>query len=190
MSKIPPPPSIGKNVKQERSEQKLSLEELSVKSGVSKAMLSQIESSKVNPTVATMWKIAHGLGVDFNALLRGESEKIKLFDVVRHEDMTVLATDNPGVHIKILSSGAMADELELYMIYIDEGSALISQAHAPNTEEFLTILNGEVEVKAGANSILLSKGDVLRYESDMHHKITNMSNEIAEVYMVVRFNVK
>ena len=52
------PPMIGKNIQRIRSARKLTLNVLSERSGVSKAMLSQIESDKVNPTVATVWKIA------------------------------------------------------------------------------------------------------------------------------------
>ena len=52
------PPMIGKNIQRIRNSRKLTLNVLSERSGVSKAMLSQIESDKVNPTVATVWKIA------------------------------------------------------------------------------------------------------------------------------------
>ena len=70
-SGIPDLPAVGVNVHKERRRQQLSLDALAAGSGVSKAMLSQIESGKVNPTVATMWKIAHALGVDFELLLKG-----------------------------------------------------------------------------------------------------------------------
>jgi len=63
------PPMIGKNIQRIRSSRKLTLNVLSERSGVSKAMLSQIESDKVNPTVATVWKIARGLNVELNDLL-------------------------------------------------------------------------------------------------------------------------
>ncbi len=55
-----PPPQIGSNIQRIRKEQGLTLEVLAERSGVSKAMLSQIESDKVNPTVLTIWKIALG----------------------------------------------------------------------------------------------------------------------------------
>ena len=47
----------------------MSLEDLSGKSGVSRAMLSQIETLKTNPTIAVLWKIASGLGMSFAELL-------------------------------------------------------------------------------------------------------------------------
>ena len=113
---IPAPPSIGKNVKKERQRQQLSLDALSAASGVSKAMLSQIESDKVNPTIATMWKIAHALKVDFNVLLKGEGDKVRKFNINRKEDITTLDTIEEGVYIKVLSPIAMSEDLELYTL--------------------------------------------------------------------------
>lgn len=187
MSNIPEPPSIGKNVRKERLAQKLSLDELSNASGVSKAMLSQIESEKVNPTIATMWKIAHGLGVDFNALLKGEGEKIRRFDINRREDITTLDTDEEGAHINVLSPISMAEDLELYILTFKPKGALHSSAHYPETEEYLTVLEGKVKVTAGRNSTTLNAGDVLLYQCDVEHSIENLYDGESRIYLVVRF---
>ncbi len=187
MSKIPKPPSIGKNVKYERSDQKLSLDELSVASGVSKAMLSQIESGKVNPTVATMWKIAHGLGVEFNVLMKGEGKKIRRFDINRKADITTLDADAEGVHIKVLSPVAMAEDLELYLLTFKPQAELNSQPHYPGTEEFLTVLEGKVRVSAGDSETILNEGDVLVYQCDIEHQIKNLAVTESKIYLVVRF---
>ena len=187
MNNIPTPPLIGKNVKRERSHQKLSLEELSGASGVSKAMLSQIESGKVNPTIATMWKIAYGLGVDFNVLMKGEGKKIKRFEINRCEDITTLDTDAEGVHINVLSPISMAEDLELYLLSIAQGGRLDSSPHYAGTEEFLTILAGQVRVTAGDKSTVLNSGDLLIYQCDVLHSIENISDSEAKIYMVVRF---
>ena len=187
---IPQPPAIGVNVKKQRLAQKMSLDMLADASGVSKAMLSQIESSKVNPTVATMWKIAHALKVDFNLLLKGKGDKIRKFEVNRHEDLTTLDADEEGVHVNVLSPITMAEDLELYMLTFQPGSVLSSSPHYPDTEEFLTVLDGEVEVSAGKNSTVLHKGDVLIYQCDINHSIKNLSKNESQVYLVVRFAKK
>lgn len=186
-SKIPQPPKIGVNVKKQRLEQNMSLDKLAVASGVSKAMLSQIESAKVNPTIATMWKIAHALKVDFNYLLKGKGEKVRKFEVNRHEDLTTLDADKKGVHINVLSPIAMAEDMELYTLTFQQDSLLKSSPHYPDTEEFLTVLEGEVEVSAGKNSAVLKKGDVLIYQCDINHSIRNISENESRIFLVVRF---
>jgi transcriptional regulator with XRE-family HTH domain len=187
---IPHPPAIGDNVKKQRLEQKMSLDNLAAASGVSKAMLSQIESSKVNPTVATMWKIAHALKVDFNLLLKGKGDKVRKFEINRHEDLTTLDAEEEGVHINVLSPITMAEDLELYILTFQPGAVLKSSPHYPDTEEFLTVLDGKVKVTADRNSTVLNEGDVIIYQCDINHSIENLSPQESKVYLVVRFAKK
>ena len=80
---------IGDTIKEIRKEKRLTLGVLAEKSGVSKAMLSQIESDKVNPTVATLWKISTGLEVDINELTRVISIKKRNFTLTKKDDISV-----------------------------------------------------------------------------------------------------
>src|ERR1700758_5410598 len=57
---------VGDNLRRLRKARSQSLDDLAVASGVSRAALSHIESSKGNPTVGVLWKIAVGLGVPFS----------------------------------------------------------------------------------------------------------------------------
>jgi transcriptional regulator with XRE-family HTH domain len=184
---IPKPPAIGVNVKLQRLKQKMSLEALANASGVSKAMLSQIESAKVNPTIATMWKIAHALKTDFNLLLKGKGDRVRKFEVNRHEDLTILDADEEGVHINVLSPISMAEDLELYILTFQPDSILTSSAHYPETEEILTVLDGKIEVTVGKKSTVLRKGDVIICQCDINHSIKNLFSKESQVYLVVRF---
>lgn len=186
-SGIPDLPAVGVNVHKERRRQQLSLDALAAGSGVSKAMLSQIESGKVNPTIATMWKIAHALGVDFELLLKGEGGKIKKFEVNRADSITSFTTDQSGTVFKVLSPISMAEELEFYQVTLEPGSMHRSQPHTDGTEEFITVLSGNVRITAGRNSVDLHQGDFIHYQSDIEHSIENVSVTKAEVYMIVRF---
>lgn len=184
---IPTPPSIGRNVKKERLHQQLSLDALASLSGVSKAMLSQVESNKVNPTIATVWKIAHALKVDFNAMLKGDGDKVRKFDINRKEDIRVLNNVGEGVKIQVLSPITMAEELELYLLDFEPGAALHSKAHYAGAEEYLTVIEGSVDVTADKNSARLNSGDLLLYQCDTEHSIINCGTVPARIYLVVRF---
>ena len=119
------------------------LEELSQRSGVSKGMLSQIEQEKVNPTVAVVWKIAHGLGVPFHDLLADDN--VPIFDLIRQKDTVILERDNGRCVFRIISPMSMAEKMELYMLQLKEKGVLASEPHAIGTEEFIT-RNGEFAV--------------------------------------------
>ena len=181
-------PLIGANIQEIRKRQNLTLDMLSEKSGVAKAMLSQMESEKVSPTVATVWKIAQGLDVDINALLKGGREPVRKFTVTPKEKVTSLDTDEEGLHIKVLSPISMVEDLEMYLLTFRPGGALRSSPHFPQTEEFVTILQGRVRVAAGENVTELEAGDFISYHCDVDHSIENLGDSEAVLHMVVRFH--
>ena len=61
--------SIGTTVRAERARLGISLDEAAARTGVSKAMLGQIERGESSPTLSTMWKISAGLRIPISAFL-------------------------------------------------------------------------------------------------------------------------
>jgi transcriptional regulator with XRE-family HTH domain len=182
------PPMIGKNIQRIRTSRKLTLNVLSERSGVSKAMLSQIESNKVNPTVATVWKIARGLNVDLNDLLEDDAQPKRIFSLnPANDEAPKLEKRHNGVKIQILSPLSMVEDLEMYLITFDPHSELASEPHYTGTQEYLTVVKGSVKVKVGNNVAELKRGDFLMYHCDTEHAIINESNQPSVVHMVVRF---
>lgn len=182
------PPMIGSNIKRLRRENGFTLDVLAERSGVSKAMVSQIEAEKVNPTVATVWKIAQGLDVEINELLAGTDGPVRKFHLTRRDSITVLNTDEEGVHIRVLTPVQLVEDLEMYLVTFGRGGALRSAPHFPHTEEFLTVVSGSVRVRAGDRDATLEQGDFIRYQCDVDHDIENLSEQESLVHMVVRFH--
>ncbi|MBL8029440.1 MAG: helix-turn-helix transcriptional regulator [Fibrobacteres bacterium] len=182
-------PSIGKNVHVLRKKVNLSLDALASLSGVSKAMLSQIEQGKVNPTIATLWKIAKGLSVDFNALL-GSHEQEKLFYIQRNETAIVIKGAEKTYSLKILTPPQMVEELEQYWVTFDPHGAMVSEGHFAGTEEIVTVLDGSVDVTTGDKTATLGKGDSIRYHADCAHSIREKSGVKSEIHLTVYFRDK
>ena len=181
------PPSIGSSIQKMRKTHKLTLSALSQKSGVSAATLSQIEADKVNPTIATLWKIAEGLEIDIQSLLSGLEKQRPMFDVSRKDEIIRFDTEEEGVHIRVFSPLSMAEDLEVYTLSFKPGQKLLSQAHPAKTEEFLTVVQGSIRVQVGENETQLGPEDFIRYHADVEHRIENIGEETALINMVVRF---
>ena len=180
-------PAVGDNLKRERRKQHLTLDALALASGVSKAMLSQIEANKVNPTIGTLWKVVKALNIDFDAVLSGEHSQNKKFDITRAENITSLKTGQSNAVFRVLSSLSMADQLELHLVTLPPGCVHASHPHTPGTEEYLTILSGSVTVAAGDNIAQLNTGDVIAFQADVEHTLENRTSTPATLYMVIRF---
>ena len=54
---------VGHNLRRLRKQHRLTLEELALQSGVSRAMLGQVEQGKSVPSIKTLWQVAQALGV-------------------------------------------------------------------------------------------------------------------------------
>lgn len=202
-------PDVASRIRSIRKMKGLSLDELAMKSLVSKSMISQIEGNKTNPTLAMIWKIAKGLDTTVQNLIQpkqdaaidgaslhthstgephedGGTTEI-LFEYTRKENFTQITADKPGVHFRVLTPAEQSEDLEIYRISIQPGAILDSQPHLGGTEEYLTLLKGRLRVIAEDNSSEMNSGDFIMYHADIPHSMENIGDESAEVHLVVRF---
>lgn len=171
-----------------RKEQRLTLDDLAQRSGVSRSMLSQIERGESNPTLATLWNLTQALGVDFAGLLGGEGEKREAGGhVERLAAQRTPTIDSQGerCRLRILSPPALAGSIEWYELQLDSGGALVSDAHAPGCMEHLTVLEGRIGVQSGLREEQGEAGDTLRYRADVGHRIAALGDAPAKALLVV-----
>lgn len=191
-STVPKAPSLGPRLQEARKQRRLTLEQLAERSGISKSMLSQIERGLANPTVATLWNIAHALGLEIGSLIgTAESEVTPAAQVE-----TMSANYTPTIRsadgrclLKILSPVDAASRVEWYRLEMKCNGLLESQPHAIGAVEHLTCLEGTIRVVSGKGEQLLSKGDTARYPGDIKHLIENTGNTEAQALLVVLYSV-
>ena len=90
--------------------------------------------------------------------------------------------------MKVLSPVSLVEDLEMYMLSFEKGGTLTSAPHFPKTEEYITVIEGKVRIRAGENSTELEAGDFATYHCDIEHSIENIFNGTSSVHMLVRFN--
>lgn len=178
---------LGKRLKALRAESRLTLGQLSQMAGVSKAMLSQIEQHKVNPTIAVMLKVASALQLNIGELLNMPAEK-NIIRVIPHTDANYSLQAGPGCFIRTLSPLSLEKNIEFYKIKLDAGAEQRSEGHFPGTQEFLHVSKGKIRVVSGDQQVDLAAGDSVQYRCDITHMLKNIGRRAAEAYMVVRFS--
>lgn len=180
-------PKIGPAILQGRKARKLTLEQLAVKSGVSKSMLSQIERGEANPTFAVVWSLTKALDIDFSELVGGSvsaggKERV---EVTTAANTPEIRSEDGMCRLRILSSPHLAGATEWYSLEIDPGGELSSSPHAAGTSEHFTALSDGLEVKSGNDSVHINAGETARYRADVDHKIRNIGSDIARGFLVV-----
>ena len=182
---IPSPPALGANLKLLRQKRGVSLTALAKRAGVSKAMLSQVEQGKTNPTVATVWKISYALGSSFREMFNTGTEHV--FEVLRERDAVVVAERKGMYKVRVVSPVHMVEDVEVYVLTFSPGGELKSQPHYSGTMELLTIIKGRFHVHSGKETARLEPGDSVRYAADCPHTIACVGKTAGMLLMVVKF---
>lgn len=180
------PVDTPKLLKSIRSERGWSLDQTAARTGVSKAMLGQIERGESTPTVATLWKIATGLGVPMTALLEADGGS---GDVLLLRDAAELRVrpSPEGMQRALLFPYEARFGFELYELTFAPGFESISEPHDTGVVEHVTVLHGEVELLIDGEWQPLKQGQALRFPADRRHGYRNRTGEEAVVMDLIHY---
>lgn len=171
----------GGAVKRRREAAGLSLRELAGRSLVSASMISDIERGTKSPTVATLVRLAHALGVGAAALLE-EGAAPRILVVRRGEGAR---GEGASAWEKLGPAGA-GSRIEFVRHVIPAGAVLgPSPAHAAGTLEHMHVVRGRVRVTVGEEVAEMEAGDGCSCRTDVAHGVANPGAEAAEVYVIL-----
>ena len=174
--------TVAVNIKSLREKNKLSMEELSKVSGVSKSMLAQIERGEGNPTISTLWKIANGMKVSFDALtIRPKND----FEVIRTADIEPIMEDNGRVRNYSIFPDDENRKFAVYYVEIEKGAYWSSEPHLRGTCEFVTIICGQLTIRSADDEHTVKEGESIRFKSDVTHSYHNSGEGAARAHMIL-----
>ena len=174
---------LGKTVQRLRKAYNLSLSELSEQSGVAKSIISQIERNETNPTLATIWRLAHALDVSIERVLHATADD-PFLDKTSRGETPILVSDDGKCRLAIIGWLKTVDWLQWYDFHSEPGGVLESDPHQRGSVECLSVLDGELEVEVGGALETVRAGETLRYRADRPHVIRNLTAEPAHATMV------
>lgn len=164
---------IGKNLQEIRKSRGLSLDQVSEMSGVSKGMLGQIERGESNPTISVLWKIVNGLRISFATLMEESTPNVT---VVHMEETTPLVEGEGAYRAYPIFPFEQDKGFEVYSVVIDPGSSYTSEPHYEGVEEFICVMNGQLQVSIGGATYTLEPNMALRFTANESHTYTNSTN--------------
>jgi len=178
-------PVVGQNLRRLRVKRELSLEKLSRLSGVSRAMLGQVELGQSAPTINVLWKISTALGVPFSALIG--SKQTGGVTVLRSEQAKVLSSHDGRFRSRALFPFDEPRRVEFYELKLAPRAEEKAEPHAPGTVENLVVSAGAVEVEVDGQLQALRAGDAIVFEADSAHAYRNAGEGEAVMYLVMTY---
>ena len=162
---------IGERVRQYRQAASLSAADLAARTGMSRAMISRIESATTSSSLSTLQRLAEGLNIPVTALFRGvDSEREAVFTPAGHGALTVRSGTRHGHEYRSLGHLRGSGELSLEptLVTLTEASMVFPLFQHPG-EEFLYQLEGTMVYAHGAYRYTLRPGDSLLIDGEGPH---------------------
>ena len=178
-------PVVGANLRRLRVKRALSLEKLSKLSGVSRAMLGQIELGQSAPTINVLWKISTALGVPFSGLI-GQRQAGGVV-VLKSEHAKTLTSHDGSFSSRALFPFDEPRRVEFYELRLAPHGEEHADAHAPGTVENLVVSQGTVEIEADGRREVLEAGDAIVFEADVPHVYRSKASGDSVMFLVMTY---
>ena len=177
---------LAKMLKSLRKERGLSLDATAKETGISKAMLGQIEREESSPTTATLWKIATGFNVSISSLIEPVPEGAKETLIRDANEVRQLARAD-GTMVAPLFPFERRFGFEYMEIIFLAGFERYSDPHEPGVVEYISVLEGHMDIFADDIWHPLKSGQSIRFRGDKPHGYRNLSNENAVTLSVIHY---
>ena len=182
--------NLGSKIKQIRTSRQVSLEELAERANLEVSLIKKIEDEKVVPSLAPLIKIARSLGVRLGTFLDdadhfgpavvragGQEQGIRFTTqgngARQHLNFFSLAFDKAGRNMEPFIVDIEPSEQSDYMLSSHEG------------EEFIYVLDGQVEINYGKDVYLLNPGDSIYMDSIVSHNVHAANKQTAKILAVI-----
>jgi len=176
--------NLGQKIKNLRQRKGLSIQEIAEKTNLSHPLLSQIENEVVAPPVATLLKIAKALSVNIGYFFRDEESGAKAVIVRKTERKQVFRRihEDPskvGYYYESLAYPKADKHMEPFQVRfeIKKKEDLVFLTH--KGEEFLFILEGQLEFDYENETYVLDPGDSLYFDSAFPHAFRALGKKSA-----------
>jgi transcriptional regulator with XRE-family HTH domain len=180
---------VGERIRALREQKGLSLQEMAERTGYSSALLSQIENHLISPPLGAMIKIAKALAVKVGAFF-GEDPR-EPFTIVRKNERRLASRFaskegvSYGYSYESLGFDKKDRQMEPFLVTLEPALIKSEKLSAHEGEEFIFILEGEMEAILGDHKDVLYPGDCIYYDSSIPHKVQCHRETPAKILAVI-----
>ena len=172
---------LGRRIRARRQELDLSLRALAVRVGVTASFLSQAERGLTSPSIDSLGKIAQALDVPIFHFLVAANQKSP---IVRRDQRTTLQLPDSNLVYQLLSPD-LKGKLEVFLAEREPGQEKIVTPHNLETEEFIYILQGSMELELDDQVYYLEAGDTATFRGDQLRRLAARGTETLRFISVI-----
>lgn len=182
--------NIGEKIRHYREMHNITREDLAQNANLDEKQLKKIEDEGIVPSLGPLIRIARALGVRIGTFL-DDMEQLGPV-VVRsgaEKSSISFASSDPATrqHLNFYSLAAdkTGRHMEPFIVEIEPSRESDYKLSSHEGEEFIFVMEGEVEISYGKETYRLSKGDSIYYDSIVLHNVHAGNDKAARILAVV-----
>ncbi len=166
---------IGEKIRDLREKRGFSLQDMASRTGYSSAILSQIENHMVSPPLGALIKLAKALEVKVGTFFGDEPRES--YAIVRKDERRSISRVaskegvSYGYSYESLGFDKKDRHMEPFLVTLEPATVKSEKLSTHEGEEFIFILEGEMEAILGTHKDILYTGDCIYYDSTIPHKV-------------------
>jgi transcriptional regulator with XRE-family HTH domain len=164
---------VGKNLQRIRKARGLTLDKVAELTGVSKAMVGQIERGDSNPTISVLWKIVNGLRISFTSLMDSEPSKVSVISTSQFEPF--LERDGQ-YRVFPFFPYDQTKRFEIYHVEMLPHTTHESEPHNEGVEEYIIVVDGTLELAVEGETYTAEKGNAIHFLANSPHVYRNSTS--------------
>ena len=172
---------VSKRIRELRLEKKLTLKDLSEKTGLSISFLSQVERAASSIAITSLKKIADAVEVPITSFFEDYANNNYK---VKAEEQKPFRIEGSGAIYTRLGGEFPGRQVEPLLVTFPPGEPKEKTVTHPG-EEFYYILEGAMIVTVEGKEYILKPGDSIHFPSTISHTITNPLDHDAKVFCFV-----
>lgn len=179
---------VGERVRAVREKKGLSLEDISRRTDIDRDTLAAIEENRIVPPLGSVIKLAKALEMKMGFFISGEEKKP--YTIVRGHDRRVVSRYDSekgkyyGYEYQSLAPHKKDRHMEPFLVTL-EPSETEEERSTHDGQEFIFVLQGEMEVRLGDEIHVLKPGDAIYYDSTVPHLVKCRGGESTKILAVL-----
>ena len=173
--------AIGARIRELRLQNEKTLQAMAEMTGLSASLLSLVERGKTSPSIGTLVSVSHALGVHMSDLVTPAEHDSKE-PIVRRGDQAVYASSAGGQR-RVVADDRIRG-LEIAINEFEPGGSSADSSLHHGGYEYGVVLDGKLTVTLEDETHVLAPGDMISYDSNRPHRISNTTKRPARAVWV------
>jgi len=161
---------LGERIKEIRKQRRMTLQNMSDKTGLSIAFISKVERGLTSPTFSALLEICKALEVDLANLAQPFEELHPL--IKKNERIQMFPLADGRIKHEFGTQGSR--KIKGLWITLAAGTTDVSRGHPE--DELGIVFQGALKVIVGKDTFVVEEGDTFYIESQVPHSLTNIGN--------------